>query len=112
MKDFVPVKIKIRHQGAPIVGLGSVHRKSKTIVALEINLRSTFCIVSSYGSGSDCGPMIDIEATELSKNLKRRKDGYHEATTGWTEIEFPEYKKWLVWCAKICKDSLYVCLVK
>ena len=103
----IPTEIKIRKQGAPIVGDAWIREKEKRVVALDISMRSKSCeVVAGY-----CQPNgiigVTIQANKdslyLCQNMSKK---------AWTEIDFCDFKGWHVWCCAIARYTLAACLIR
>lgn len=98
--------IKITNQGSPVINSGYIEHQSERAAVISIDLRSKHCYVFGTGSNFDDAPLIDISASDSSLHLM---DGV--AVDALTEITFPDYKGWKVWCASLSRYTLNVCLV-
>ncbi len=98
-------KVKIEHQGAPIVNTDNVHTvaQSKDIILLEIDMRSKYCEVMMH-IHDEC-PSVLICKGEHSLHLNDDEEGT-------TELELCGYKEWNIFLAEILRYTLRVCLVK
>lgn len=102
------VKIKIQRQGAPIVNHASIRKSYKKLVAIEVDLQSKYCIVDGYTGDEKTGLMsVSIGTDDRSIKLHPRKKAYVT-----TEISFPEYKDWHIFCSDLSRYTLRICLIK
>jgi hypothetical protein len=110
MKKQIHTPVKIVTQGAVrVTTTAFVIRKSKNLVAIDVDLKSKYCVSGGVGIGiGENWNGIYIEAT---KNTLRTKKGKKISED--TVIVFPKYLKWDVFATAITgKYSLSVCLIK
>lgn len=107
MKKGDKIKVKIAHQGAPIVNYGEIAEVGKNIIGLYVDLKSKYCEVDAMTTGSDgiCGVYIGTneESIKLKEDVDRNEP---------TKIEFPEFKGWNVFAAHLGRYTLSVCLIR
>lgn len=101
-----PVKTNIDTQGAAIINDGFVIAEGENIVAFEIDLKSKHAFVSGQGANCNNFPCLYIGAYEDTLHINKDVN-----LNMWTEISFPEYQGWTVWCADLAKYTLTICLV-
>lgn len=95
---MTPTPIQITTQGVAVITQAFIRAQSETVAALMGNMQTKDCTVAAIG-GDDGVPMLAISAP-----------GYNGQA--WTEVIFPEWKGWEVWCAEIARYTLTLCLVK
>lgn len=99
--------VQITTQGAPIINNIHIIKSSQDLAAIEIDLKSKYCKVVSYFSGSEGQVGIWIGSDERSLYLNNNVDRNIA-----TVIEFPQFKGWTVWAATIGRYTCQVCLIK
>lgn len=99
----VDTPIEITIQGAPVVNNACIVAISDNLVAITVDLHSKRCEIAGYG-GDGTTPVVWLDATEDSLHL-------HESNKGITEISFPEFKGWDIWCLSTGRYSVELCLL-
>lgn len=97
--------MRVVNEGAIVVNHCSPY-PSSGIVALCIDLEQKYSEIVATGSTGEI-PCIVIGANEHTIGFGKGAD-----RSKTTEIEFPEFSGWFVFCAEISKYTLSVCLVK
>lgn len=107
MKKNDKLKIKITQQGAPDINYGWIVEIGENVVALNIELKSKYCEVSSSFSGSngECGVVLQTTKRSLYLNDKTDREDF-------TTIEFPDFKGWNVFATWLGRYTINVCLIK
>lgn len=103
--DMPAVKINVRMQGGIRVNSGFILEKSNSVVAIGIDMASKRGDVTGIIS-EDNIPGLLLDANEASLHLQNGKENES------TEISFPQYKGWEVYCASISRYTLKICLIK
>ncbi len=98
---IIPVKIKVT-RGRVIVNSACVHKRSRNIMLVEIDLKSKYAQV--YGYGDFC---VALSADEHTLHVDKRKN-----PESLTSIEFPEFKDWSIYLSSVGRYTLSLCLVK
>ncbi len=105
--EFIGVALKVVEQGAVVVNSARIHRGSKAIVCVEMDLRSKYAKLDWIGGGDDEPPSISLIADERTLILHRRKP-----RDSATMVAFPEYKGWRVFAAEgASRYTVRICLV-
>jgi hypothetical protein len=105
------VGITVLIPGAPVVNHGLVVAEGPGVVAIAIDMQSKYCILEATGSTHNTNgeeiPSVTIGAQEGSQYLEPKAPKGDS-----TEIAFPDYVGYKVFCADMGKYSLSVCLIK
>jgi len=107
VRHYKPVRVRVVHQGAVRVNVAHRHASGPRCVAVYVDLHSKYAEIGCLMSGDDCAPGVVLDANAETLHLARG----HKRTEG-TEISFPEYRGWQVFCADLARYTLAVCLVK
>lgn len=99
-----PIEIKIIQQGSVLVNEGCVYRRGDGIVALAIDMRTKRGQVTGSLCLCDDSPGVSLGVSEDSINHDESKKDID------TDIVFPEFKGWNVWCAEYSRYTVAVCL--
>jgi hypothetical protein len=83
---------------------GAVYARSPRIVALTVDLKSRWAVVSGLGSGDDVGPCVYLDANQDTENIAKLDCD--------TVIAFPGFVDWTVFNASVGKSVLHVTLIK
>lgn len=102
MSEPAQTPIEIKAQGAPRINAALVHARGETCALLSVDLHSKYCQVLSWG-----GESVFVGASERSLHLDESQP--REAPT---EIAFPEFAGWRVWCADLGRYTLSLALIK
>jgi len=89
----------ITQQGNVTVNCGIYYKRSKNIVAVVFDLEEKRATIQSTGADGD------VENIQVSQNE-------NDPGEKWTDISFPEYAGWNIFCAKIVKYTLSIVFVK
>lgn len=104
----IPVVMhRVTYQGAITVNNCITYQKSDNVVAFCIDTKNKWGEISATGSNENETPCIVLQANENTTNIRKKN-----TTDDLTEIEFPEYSGWTIFCCSWSKYSVYVCMVK
>jgi hypothetical protein len=95
---------KINRQGEPIINNGYIIEQNKIITAVEIDMRSKWCVVDCTTGGDHGIPGIWIDKTDRSLHL-------HKSKKEVTIIEFPIFKGLDIFTAECCRYTLRVVFI-
>lgn len=106
-EELKPFLFEVSRQGAVDVNTGHIHAESPDIVCAYIDLRSKYAEVCCIGSDSGGLSSVTLGANDHTLYL-------HEGLSSdeLTELSFPAYRGWNVFCAHVARYTLSVCLVK
>ena len=97
----------VSHQGAITVNNCVIYEKSDTVIAFSIDTKNKWGEISATGSDENDIPCIMLEANKNTTNIRTGT-----TTEDLTQIDFPEYAGWTIFCCSWSKYSVYVCMVK
>jgi hypothetical protein len=84
---------------------GAVYAREGSIVALTVDLKSRWAVVSGLGSGDDVAPCVYLDANQDTENIAKIE-------VRSTLISFPGFVGWNVFNASVGKSVLHVTLIK
>ena len=103
------VEHRVNYQGAITVNNCITYQKSNNIIAFCIDTENKWGEIFATGSNENGVPCIVLEANENTTNIRNKKT---IEDLNLTEIEFPDYSGWTIFCCSWSKYSVYVCMVK
>lgn len=106
MKRNDPIKVTVLHQGAINHDHAYVYRASENVVAIAVDMKTKRGEIIATGN-MDTYPTILLTKNEYSCHLNPDYD--EEAPT---ELSFPEFPNWSIWCFDYSKYVLTLCLVR
>ena len=95
---------KVTYQGAVRVNHAAIYKQTSDTALILVDLHSKYCVIDATGS-DDRGPSIFVGTNKNSLNL-------HKTRKGLTEILFPAFKGWYVWCCQLQKYTVSICMMK
>ena len=96
--------VRVIHQGSVVVNNAFIINQSENVIALIVDLASKWAHIDSYFSGPD--------VRGISLGASGNTSYPHKTKFGTTEITFPKFKGYDIFCANISKYTLSVCLLK
>lgn len=102
--EFIPYQITL--QGAITINHCVEYIKTDEIVAFSIDTENKYGEISATGSNENNIPCMVLEAMENTTNIKKGKK-----LDDLTEIEFPDFAGWDVFCCSWSKYTIYVCMI-
>ena len=98
----------ITKQGSPVVNVGCVVSRSKNLCAVEIDMLSKHCeITSTFGSNPAGTIGINVGANRNSLYLMRGKKKSED-----TSIEFPAFTGWRIFSCEIVRYTMRICFLR
>lgn len=104
--NITQTPVTIHRQGAPRVGIAAVHARGENCVLISLDMQSKRCVISS-STVIDGAPGLYIFAGKDSLHLDPGRP--REACT---EVSFPEFAGWRVWCGDGGRYSIGIALIK
>jgi hypothetical protein len=96
--------IRITRQGAPVVNAAWAKKCGNNVALVLVDLMTKHCEVSCHYSDPESRGDVGLRLKETGRTPRRSRKGIE------TEITFPAFRGWDVFCAGCCKYSLKVVL--
>lgn len=100
-QERLKVRFVVTVQGWPTLNSGHVVACGENIAAIQIDLKTKGCSVACECVGEDMIPEIWI--------MPNRHDVSEDCIT---QVAFPDYKGWKVFCSDLSRYTLQICLVR
>lgn len=97
--------MKVLH-GSVKVNSYAIIKRSKDLIAIEIDLATKYCELACTTSSSGCIPGVILDRTKHTLYFDPKKRNIS------TEIEFEEFKGWTVWSSNASRYSVRLCLIR
>lgn len=101
----IKTKIEITNQGGPIANDAYILEKGDRVAAVLVDFETKYCEIFATGGNGE-NPNICIGCSENSLHYK---EGLKDDIT---EISFPKFTGWNIFCAEFSRYSLYICFTK